>query len=777
MDKRKRTPAFEADQGAGRRGEAMSAGLIQFRAGRPEVKEPDREPDGATETNLRPALFAGYRTLSGLRHDYPLVLLDGATDGAFVRPLLNVIDGVLQEIAPRGIAGERLRKQVLRLEREIRILVSRGVQGSLSELWDLATANLLSAVPGAPGKSLEGSVSRARAALRFDGKIIGCGEETPAAVLGHAWEVLHTAKTIGFRARADELVRKLADILKADFMRSREGRSPENLKRAFGRLETAFDFEAMSDILTRSASPALLPESRRRRIRDVLLILQSQRFFPPSGKVGARECPEETHVLVFESCTAAVDAFRKRLSDMAALIKALLIAELEIANRYKEPKHDTFFKRFNGASLSAEDLALFPPMLVCLRDGRCDAAEQAKIVDVLSSCLPIKILVQTDDILAESEIWNGTFFPHAGGSRLARMAVGLNGAFVLQAASSHLYRLSDLILRGFTYRGPALFSIFSGTGGASRTGDSDRGLAPYLAAAAAVESRAFPIFSYNPDAGPDWSSRFQVGENPQAQWDWPIHRLSYQDENLQAVSGDIAFTFVDFVAGDRRYAGRFASVPRAKWREAMIPLAEHLKPETAAAHAKAPYILMLDDDDILHRVIVEDDLVRAARRCREVWRSLQELGGINNSHAKKFLKSERERWEREKQIEIAALNGQLGDKGQAPAAAPKLAVPGAVPQQPAEAQEVVRAEESPADESYIETPRCTTCEECIRINSRMFAYNDNKQAYIADLGAGTYRQLVEAAEACQVAIIHPGKPKNLNEPDLDALIQRAAAFE
>jgi hypothetical protein len=37
----------------------------------------------------------------------------------------------------------------------------------------------------------------------------------------------------------------------------------------------------------------------------------------------------------------------------------------------------------------------------------------------------------------------------------------------------------------------------------------------------------------------------------------------------------------------------------------------------------------------------------------------------------------------------------------------------------------------------------------------MFAYDDNKQAYITDLKAGTYRQLVEAAESCQVSVIHP----------------------
>jgi len=58
----------------------------------------------------------------------------------------------------------------------------------------------------------------------------------------------------------------------------------------------------------------------------------------------------------------------------------------------------------------------------------------------------------------------------------------------------------------------------------------------------------------------------------------------------------------------------------------------------------------------------------------------------------------------------------------------------------------------------------------------MFAYNANRQAQIVDPNAGTYRQLVEAAESCQVSIIHPGKPRNSNEPGLEDLIKRAEPF-
>lgn len=51
-----------------------------------------------------------------------------------------------------------------------------------------------------------------------------------------------------------------------------------------------------------------------------------------------------------------------------------------------------------------------------------------------------------------------------------------------------------------------------------------------------------------------------------------------------------------------------------------------------------------------------------------------------------------------------------------------------------------------------------------------------KQARIVDPNAGTYRQLVEAPESCQVAVIHPGKPRNPDEHGLDELLKRAEPF-
>ena len=121
-----------------------------------------------------------------------------------------------------------------------------------------------------------------------------------------------------------------------------------------------------------------------------------------------------------------------------------------------------------------------------------------------------------------------------------------------------------------------------------------------------------------------------------------------------------------------------------------------------------------------------------------------------------------------------------------PAAPPSMesgpaapAAPAAAPVAPAAATVTAPAsetEEALALEAYIDSERCTTCDECTNLNKRMFAYNANKQAYIKDLTAGTFQQLVIAAERCPVAIIHPGTPLNPKEKDLAKWVKRAEKF-
>jgi hypothetical protein len=703
------------------------------------------------ELGLRPALFSGYRHLTALRYDFPLVLIHGVADSASVQSLSGLFDGVLKRWTDDP-ERERLCRHALRLEREIRIRAAGSTAASLSDKWVEATRHL-----GTQGDELlQDSLNRLRAALDVDGDLIDCGAETASRLCQHLWKARYESKAQRFGTRLEALTTKLSDILRADLVRSEQGRTAERLRESFGSTHRdAFDFTAMSRLLAETLPTAILSDRRRHRIRWLLSVLRSQRFFPAGSAEG-----DEPYGFIFKDCADAVAAYRERLPRAIELAKALAMAELEVDGEYNEARHDSFFTDFDANGLGGVDANLFPDYLICLRTREMRAQDYDTLLEAFSAGLCAKVLLETDDILEASPIAGGTPVFASRGSQIARTVMDFNTFYVLQASSSNLFQLRDAIARGMAYPGPSLFSVFTGqTDGAE--------FPPYLIAAAATESRAFPSFIHDPSAGSDWASRFRLADNPQAELDWPVQTLSYENEEHQRRSDSLAFTFIDFVACDPRYHSHFAGVPRASWTDSMVPMSDFFTADAGRLADKVPYIMMLDRDNRLQRVIVDERLVREAHRCVEMWRSLQELGGIHNSHAARLLAHERELWEKQRSEPAAAMN--------VPPSVQVAADVSATPAPPpATGKEGEPAKSS--DQPYIETPRCTSCNECTQINNKMFAYDANKQAFIADPDAGTYRQLVEAAESCQVAIIHPGKPRNPSEPGLDDLLKRAEPF-
>jgi ferredoxin len=80
------------------------------------------------------------------------------------------------------------------------------------------------------------------------------------------------------------------------------------------------------------------------------------------------------------------------------------------------------------------------------------------------------------------------------------------------------------------------------------------------------------------------------------------------------------------------------------------------------------------------------------------------------------------------------------------------------------------------DEPFIDSPLCTTCNECTNINGQLFKYNADKQAFIADAATGTFDELVRAAELCPASCIHPGKPRSDDTTATPDMLERAAKF-
>ena len=717
-------------------------------------RQGDAANASAAPQGMRPALLAPYRHLDAIRHDFPVVFASGK--GEYVVSLSAAVDGALRAVAPPGLQGEALRKRALQVERNVRSRVAAGGSGTLQSLWDAAVAELM---PETNAEAFQRDATRVRDALAVSGVLAGCDPKLPARFVRHAWWVVQKEKSQAARARIDALMIRLDDILRADYARSSAALMSKSLRATFGVAHRElFDFSAMSRLLNQPAPHGGLPPARRKRIEDALAVLGSQAFFTPALEADEGGGAE----FVFDAIGTALDAFLKRLPEMVALHKALQVAALEVDGRYVDEVHDPIFDAMDEHALGAEDLQLFPDFLVCTSNAAAGA--HAALTEALSAGVPLKVMVRLDDLVEQGAPGRTRFAFGMRSSQLASAVMSLGDVYVLQSTSSNLLQMRDRVQRGLRHAGPALFSVYAAQATAQVPG--------YLASAAAMQARAFPAFSYDPAAGPDLSSRFSLENNPQPEQDWPVDQLSYADPDLQSVTEDVAFTFVDFALCDPRYDAHFAVVPRADWDNGLIPAAQWLAEPPADASTGVPYVVAVDDADMLCRLVVDDQLMRAALRCRENWHRLQELAGINDSRMERLLAKERQAWE-EQHARVAAAAPAA-----APAAAEAAAVPAAAASAPADAPAAAAAPE-PArnpDEAYVETIRCSSCNECTLAFPKMFAYNEDKQAYIKDLKSGTYRQLIEAAEACQVSVIHPGKPWDPDEPGLEELLERAKPF-
>jgi hypothetical protein len=698
------------------------------------------------DRRCRPALLARFGDLTSLRYDYPLVLNREGTPGRAVLSLSKLVDDAVENLG-ESPDRDRTARHGYQIEREIRQELASNGTGDFATLWTDAVSRLASG-----DSNIEASARQLWEQFHAGGDLVDADSELPSRLVRHAWSVMQSEKVRTFRQKAERLLQKLHDIIEAEFIGSAAGRTPEMLRAGVGASFIAtFDFDAFSQILNEAKPDVRLSVERRKRVLHLIDVLERQRFYPFGTESG------EPYRYVFDRCSDALQAYQERNAEAVELLKALAMAELEANGDYRESVHDVLFESFGINGLDIDELAKLPDYLVCINGETLDPAEIARIVESLAAGLPIRILVQTDEVLERSAIVNGHLALNLRSRQLVDTAISLTDVFVLQSAASHLFRTRESLMRGLAFVGPSLFIVFSG---ASKY-CSDH--PAYLVAAAAMESRAFPSMIYDPSAGPDRAARLIIDHNPASADDWPVHTFEYEDEDLNARSEKLAFTLADFMAMDDRFFGHFALITKTDWSDAMISISQSLpQRNTDDFYDEVPYVMLVDDERRLQRALVDQRTIREVRRCLDFWHSLQELGGIHNSHAERLLAEERK--------DNAEASSRIDER---PVAVPAVAEPAI------SAEDSVQERfdtEINGDDPHIETDRCTSCNECTQLNNKMFAYNENKQAYIADASAGTFRQLVEAAEGCQVSIIHPGKPLNPKEPGLDDLLKRAADF-
>jgi pyruvate-ferredoxin/flavodoxin oxidoreductase len=698
-----------------------------------------------------------------------------------------------------------------------------------------------------------------------DGACMGCGEKTAVHLVVSTIEALMQPRVKRLIERIDGLVARLDEkahamvTAKLDIEQAALADGDVSLPVAPGQraelVRIARSMKALKDLRWRYTEG---PGGRGRAAVGITNSTGCSSVWASTYPYNPYPFPWVNH-LFQDAPSVAIGIFEGHMRKMAGNFTDLRRAELIAEGSYDEARDETFFRAFDWKQFTDEEFGLAPPVMAVGGDGAMLDIGFQNLSRLMASGKPIRVLVldtqvysntggqactsgftgQIADMSAYGAVEHGK---NEVRKELALIAIAHRGVFVHQTSQASATHLIGGVIRGLNSRRPAVFSIYTPC-------PVEHGLpdewAPH-GARLALESRAFPYLTYDPDAGSSMADCLSLDGNPAIDDLWPLYRLSYVDDG-ETHELELPLTIADWAATEARFRKHFREVPADRWNEDMVAFHQYLALGDDERQGKTPFIHAVDREGRLRRMSVAEEIVTLARERLLLWSQLREMAGVVVSDTVRDTITQS--LEAEYDTRIAALTADYeqriaelkstyprvvarrmaeslmrGNAGRtiseivAEAARMRvepigpdvlgavlpagngsavLAVAGSPVQQavagsdtvmaaapapaggaaPAAAPEADTADDDDmAMEPYIDTDRCTTCNECTNLNGKMFAYDDNKQAYIRDARAGTFAQLVQAAERCPAALIHPGTPLNPKEKDLAKWIERARPF-
>jgi ferredoxin len=790
--------------------------LRQFHLGQPSAMQ---RLDALSDDCL-PALLNPFRDTSRLRYDYPLFLFppDETSETQDVESLETPLSQWMKD-ATAGFAPDKGQARILKdhlqwIEYHTRKML-RGREGPVE-----AVATLMEAAHALQKHlhlkqpdhdQLEQDLVKLIARVPEHGQLLGYGRYSSLHLLIHAIHSQVIPRRARFQQRINECVRGLKGLLAIEWSKSDESIEPRMIRDSVGPGGDRFDPAALSAVIDHSRGTQTMSEERRGRIEQAIEIMESWEpdpvlvRFVHTGTLTdpwlqeAAFCSEVTDN---DPCARAMDMFDREAEKLTQIFGAVRIASLEIENRYDPTVHNPWFTSFGWEAFSQDELRLVPTIIALGAADQVAGEGMRSFSRLLSSGRPVQILIRVQPHNNPGRVGEEGPF-QSFRTELGYLGISHRQAMVEQSSAARHRHMLKCFLAALEATRTSLHVI--------NTGQREPGrllpLNAWLVAGAAIESRAHPFFRIDPEAGDSSSTRMDFSGNPQWDRDWPVHPFRYHDENSGDTELQLAFTFADYCLLIERLRDHYRLIPPGCDSVALVPMQDYLAMGAEQAYQHVPYVLAVDGNAILHRVVVSRELALASLDRLNYWRTLQEMAGVRNLYVDMAIARTRE----EEQTQAAAALEQLRQKhaeelekvrneaaGEAmqrltdvllgmdvSAAVPAAfsatdAGADALPEQAAEAAESEEADEQvdtlSFDEPWIDTPLCTSCNDCLKVNAVVFLYNEEKQAYLGDLSKVSYVELVTAAELCPARCIHPGLPLNPNEPGLDELIERAAPF-
>lgn len=640
-----------------------------------------------------------------------------------------------------------------------------------------------------------------------DGACLGCSEKSVVHLFIATMESLMQPRVKKHVAKLEDLIQRFEHYVQSRLMSSLQVGDADSINKVLTGMENS-DL-TMSEMAKRLEAEKGGDPIDQEWLRDVTQLLAKLKNLKwrytegvtgqgrsPMGMTNSTGCtsvwgstypfnpypfPWVNH-LFQDSPSVAMGIFEGHMAKMADGFRAIRKAELLLEDKYIPSEHDTFLTYFNWQQFTDEEWLLCPPVTSLGGDGAMYDIGFQNLSRLMASGKPIKVVIvdtqvysntggqactsgfigQVSDMAQYGKVWQGKPEPR---KEIGLIGMAHRNTYVMQGTLSNTSHMIEGFIDGLNARRPALFNLYT-------TCQPEHGVGDDLGAhqaKLAVESRAYPVFKYNPDMGKTAQEAFDLDGNPAIDQLWPTYQLKYK-ENGREKTMEVAMTFADFAITEGRFRKHFRKAPRDTWNDNMVELADFLEMEESDREGKYPYIWAVDKKQQLSRVLVAKKIVESCEERRDFWIMLRDLAGI-----KPEVKQEEDIEGRIRSEVIGKIAKGLmkmaGDDGEGLQVALQDEVTTA------------DAEPSPAPVNsgnymapWLETEECTACDECIKINSKIFEYNADKKAYIKDPKGGSYQDLVKAAEKCTARVIHPGLPADRSEQDIEKWIKRGEKF-
>ncbi|HKJ92361.1 MAG TPA: thiamine pyrophosphate-dependent enzyme, partial [Longimicrobiales bacterium] len=491
---------------------------------------------------------------------------------------------------------------------------------------------------------------RYRSMVGGDGACMGCGEKTVVHLITSTIEAVMRPRVAKFVAKLDALiadlegqarelwkgdldveVEALAELGKVELKVELDDAQKEQVARIARAVKALKDLKWRYEVGPSGYGRAHLGMSNSTGCSSVWGSTYPYNPYP---------FPWVNH-LFQDAPSIAIGIFEGHMRKMADAFVAVRRAQKVADGSYDAAQDEAFFTGFDYRQFTDEEFDLCPPILAMGGDGAMLDIGFQNLSRMMASGKPIRAVILDTQVYSNTggQASTGTYTGQSADmspygkaihgkqetrKELALIALAHRGVFVHQTSQASASHLMGGVIKALRSRRPAVINLYAPC-------PVEHGLpdewAP-TAAKLALESRAFPFMTYDPDGGATIADCMDLGGNPEIEEVWPTYELTYLDDDGAEQTMELPVTIPDWAAVEARFKKHFRTVPQDQWNEDMVVFHEFMQLGREDREGKVPFIWAIDDERHLERVQVSSEMVQLSEERLLFWAQLKELAGL-----------------------------------------------------------------------------------------------------------------------------------------------------